>query len=117
MTDEVRVSVSEDVGVISFSGQIRKGGGWIKDHAVDLITSQPRLVVFDLTDLRWLNSTAMGAFEKAFQFLESERTRFAMVSKDTRIREIFVYGNRVFDWFDTKEDAVVAEKHGGGSTT
>lgn len=76
---------------------------------VDAVKAQrQRTIVLDFTWTEAIDSTALGAIVQLFKLLRAERRELRLAAVSDAVRRVFAITrlDRVFDIFDTTEDAI-----------
>jgi anti-sigma B factor antagonist len=83
-----------------------------KTHVIDAVARGKRTIVVDLTDVTFIDSTALGVLMGAQRRLLPAGGRIAIVCKDRNIRKVFqVTGlDRVFGLYETRAAALANGK-------
>ena len=91
----------------------------LKPVILKLLGSAPSLVLVDLAQVTWMNSTSLGDLVDLYHDMESGHGKLAMVNPNPRVKTIFEVTqlDRVFNVFNTTERGVTylrtGKKSGG----
>jgi anti-anti-sigma factor len=87
-------------GVSCFAG--------LKPVILKVLGSSPSLMLVDLGQVTWMNSTSLGDLVDLYHDMESDQGKLAMVNPNPRVKTIFEVTqlDRVFSVFDTMERGV-----------
>lgn len=102
------------VTVLELSGKIMGGPDYEKFHEEvrRMVEEGKKDLLLDFGGVTWINSTGLGLLISAYTTLRREGGRMKVCNVKDRVRSIFYVTqlNKVFDNFETAEEAIASFK-------
>lgn len=111
-------SVDENTSVITLDGEVDVyTAPQLKQQIITMLDNNITNVVVDLTNVEYLDSTALGVLIGGLKRLRERDGSLNLVCPNPRIRRIFeITGlDKIFDMYQSQNEALGAEKVKGGS--
>lgn len=86
----------------------------LKETIIEHITNKAQLIIVDLTEVEYLDSTGLGTLIGSLKRTREAKTRLSIVGMNARLRRLFdITGiDKIFLIYDSVEQAVAAaEEH------
>ncbi len=102
----------DDVVILELSGKIMGGpdATILNDHLHELIESDRKNVVADLSQVSWMNSSGLGILISALTTIRNAGGDLKLANMTDRIKSLLVITKllNVFDTYDSIEEAVAS---------
>ena len=106
-------TINENTSVIKLDGEVDVyTAPQLKQQIIGMLDNNIIHVIVDLTDVEYLDSTALGVLIGGLKRLREREGSLSLVCPNPRIRRIFeITGlDRIFDIHQTEDQALSAEK-------
>ena len=99
----------EDVAIVDFSGKITLGEGSaiVRKLVRDLVASGKRKILFDLSDVDYIDSSGIGEMGAAYTAVRSANGELKLIHLTRRVHDILQI-TRLFTVFDVQSDEASA---------
>jgi anti-sigma B factor antagonist len=108
---DINVEKSNDVAIVAipFAELDAANSVEFKRDAMPVLEAHAK-VLFDLTNLRFIDSSGLGAFNSCSRFMNAKHGQMKLCGLSKRVRSAFelLRMHRLLDIRDTREDAVRA---------
>jgi len=111
-------TVSKSSSIIALEGEVDVyTAPQLKQQIISLLDNDITKIIVDLTDVAYLDSTALGVLIGGLKRLRERDGSLSLICPNPRIRRIFeITGlDKIFDMYQTQDEARSAEKSKGGS--
>jgi anti-sigma B factor antagonist len=110
MTIEV-TSIEIEAGVITVSilGDIDMGSSTkVRDHLVPLFKSNQKVVLVDLSEVNYIDSSGIATLVEGLQWSHSSKNIFRLMGLTSSVRDVFDIArlSTVFEIFESQEEAL-----------
>jgi len=106
----VREKVSGDVSIIMVRGNLLGGKETTEVHELvkQLIASGKTKVVFDLSRVKWMNSSGMGMLMACYSTMSNVNGKIGIAAMSEKVEDVMQITkiNTLFENFDTVQQAV-----------
>jgi anti-sigma B factor antagonist len=99
----------EDVAIVDFSGKITLGEGSaiVRKLVRDLVAAGKRKILFDLSDVDYIDSSGIGEMVAAYTAVRSANGELKLIHLTRRVHDIMQI-TRLFTVFDVQNDEASA---------
>ena len=99
----------EDVAIVDFSGKITLGEGSaiVRKLVRDLVAAGKRKILFDLSDVDYIDSSGIGEMVAAYTAVRSANGELKLIHLTRRVHDILQI-TRLFTVFDVQKDEASA---------
>jgi anti-sigma B factor antagonist len=99
----------EDVAIVDFSGKITLGEGSaiVRKLVRDLVSAGKRKILFDLSDVDYIDSSGIGEMVAAYTAVRSANGELKLIHLTRRVHDILQI-TRLFTVFDVQKDEASA---------
>jgi anti-sigma B factor antagonist len=109
---KIKEKVENQVAVLSLSGKMMGGPetAGLHDHVRGLIADGIKKVVINLGDVKWMNSSGMGALMACMTTLKNNDGRLVLARVSDKVNSLLMITQliKVFETYETVDRAVAA---------
>ncbi len=101
---KIKEKIQDDIAVLTVSGNLMGGPETqeLHQHVSELVSNNILKVVIDLSNVKWMNSTGIGALMGAFATVSKKQGNLKLVGVADKIQSLLVV-TQLISFFETHE--------------